>query len=54
VYRNKTKPLVDFYRARPTFCVVDGAHEPARVAAALEAAVAAAAQGAPPAGGPIR
>jgi adenylate kinase len=54
VYRNKTKPLVDFYCARPTFCAIEGAHDPERVAAALEAAVAAAVQGAPPAGGPFR
>jgi adenylate kinase len=54
VYRTKTKPLVDFYSARPTFCAIDGANEPERVAAALEAAVAAAAQGVRPAGGPIR
>lgn len=42
VYERKTRPLVDFYSARPTFCTVDGAQAPDRVAAALEAAVAAA------------
>lgn len=42
VYARKTKPLVDFYSARPTFCAVDGAQVPDAVAAALEAAVAAA------------
>ncbi len=40
VYKRKTKPLVEFYSARPTFCTIDGAQAPDRVAAALEAAVA--------------
>ncbi len=44
VYKRKTKPLVDFYSARPTFCSVDGAQAPDRVAAALETAVAATAE----------
>jgi adenylate kinase len=44
VYKRTTKPLVDFYSARPTFCAVDGAQAPDRVAAALEAAVAGAAE----------
>ena len=40
VYKRKTKPLVDFYSTRPSFCTVDGAQAPDRVAAALETAVA--------------
>ncbi|HEV3058708.1 MAG TPA: adenylate kinase [Vicinamibacterales bacterium] len=45
VYRANTKPLVDFYRARPTFRSVDGAQAPDRVAADLAAAIAAAGSG---------
>lgn len=39
VYRHKTRPLVDFYRKRPTFCSVDGAQSEAVVAAAIAASV---------------
>jgi adenylate kinase len=39
VYKKKTMPLVDFYRARPTFCSIDGAQAPDGVAAALAKAV---------------
>lgn len=42
VYRTNTKPLVDFYRSRPTFRSVNGAQPPDRVAAELAAAVSAA------------
>jgi adenylate kinase len=44
VYKRKTKPLVDFYSARPTFCTVDGAQAPDLVATALAAGGAAAAE----------
>ena len=46
VYHRNTEPLVDYYRARPTFRSVDGAQPPERVAADLAAAVEAAANGA--------
>jgi adenylate kinase len=39
VYRRKTMPLLDYYRARPTFCSINGAQTPDRVAAAVAAAV---------------
>lgn len=39
VYHRNTQPLVDYYRARPTFRAVDGAQGPEQVAAALSAAV---------------
>jgi adenylate kinase len=39
VYAVKTKPLVDYYRARPTFYSIDGAQDAGRVAADIEAAV---------------
>ena len=39
VYRRKTRPLVDFYRGRPTFCSVDGAQSEAVVAASIATAV---------------
>lgn len=39
VYRANTKPLVDFYRARPTFRSINGAQSPDRVAAELAAAI---------------
>jgi adenylate kinase len=39
VYRQATKPLVDFYRVRPTFRSVNGAQDPDRVAADLVAAI---------------
>jgi adenylate kinase len=43
VYRQSTKPLVDYYRVRPTFRAIDGAQPPDRVAAALAAAIESAA-----------
>jgi adenylate kinase len=39
VYARDTKPLVDFYRARPTFRSVDGGQSPDLVAAALASAI---------------
>ena len=39
VYERATKPLVDFYRKRPTFCVIDGTLAPDRVAAQIERAI---------------
>lgn len=39
VYRLQTKPLVDYYRARPTFRSIDGAQSPDDVAADLAAAI---------------
>ena len=42
VYRTNTKPLVDFYRRRPTFRSVNGAQPPDQVAADLAAGVASA------------
>jgi adenylate kinase len=42
VYRANTKPLVDFYYARPTFRSINGSQAPDRVAADLVAAVEAA------------
>jgi adenylate kinase len=40
VYARDTRPLLDYYRGRPTFRSVDGARAPERVAADLAAAVA--------------
>ena len=40
VYQRQTKPLVDYYRERPTFRTVDGNHPPDMVTAALESAIA--------------
>ena len=45
VYNSSTKPLVDFYRARPTFRSVNGAQTPEAVAADLAAAIEAAGNG---------
>ena len=42
VYGRDTQPLVEFYRTRPTFRVVDGDQTPDAVAADLAAAVASA------------
>jgi len=44
VYEEATRPLVDYYRGRPTFRVVDGAQPPERVAEELSAMVDAAAR----------
>ncbi len=46
VYARDTRPLIDYYRRRPTFRSVNGAQAPAAVAGDLEAAVNAAAAGA--------
>jgi adenylate kinase len=45
VYRKKTLPLVDYYRSRPTFRLVNGAQTPDRVAADLARSVDQAADG---------
>jgi len=39
VYHRNTEPLIDYYRARPTFRSIDGAQPPEQVAAALVAAI---------------
>lgn len=39
VYRQETQPLVDFYRARPNFRVVDGRQVPDAVATAVGVAI---------------
>ena len=39
VYRQNTAPLIDFYRARPTFRTIDGSQAEESVAAAVGAAV---------------
>jgi adenylate kinase len=39
VYRRDTQPLIDYYRARPTFRSIDGAQPPDRVAADLTSAI---------------
>ena len=46
VYHRESEPLVEFYRARPTFRSINGAQTPDRVAADLAAAIAAAGIGA--------
>ena len=46
VYRRDTQPLVDYYRARPTFRAINGAQLTERVAADLAEAVESAASGA--------
>ncbi|MGE5244936.1 MAG: adenylate kinase [Betaproteobacteria bacterium] len=43
IYGRATKPLVEYYRARPTFRSIDGAQSPDLVAADLAAAIEAAA-----------
>jgi len=40
VYAQSTRPLVDYYRGRPTFRTVNGAQPPDRVAEELEATIA--------------
>jgi len=42
VYHRETEPLVEYYRRRPTFRIVDGAQAPDRVAAEVVIAVDAA------------
>ncbi len=46
VYARDTRPLIDYFRRRPTFRSVNGAQPPSAVARDLEAAVNAAAAGA--------
>jgi adenylate kinase len=45
VYRRQTKPLVDYYSARPTFRQIDGNLPPDVVTGAIDAALAAAGTG---------
>jgi adenylate kinase len=40
VYHHQSAPLIEYYRARPTFRAIDGAQAPDRVAADLAAAIA--------------
>jgi adenylate kinase len=40
VYQQSTKPVLEYYRERPTFRVVNGAQAPERVASELNAMVA--------------
>jgi adenylate kinase len=55
VYRRDTMPLLEYYRARPTFCAVDGAQSPDEVAADLAGAIdAASARGSRVAGEALR
>src|SRR5438105_3505878 len=42
IYDAQTRPLVEYYRGRPTFRSIDGAQAPDRVAADLAAAIEAA------------
>jgi adenylate kinase len=46
VYERQTKPLVEYYQARPTFKSINGARTPDQVAADLDAAIATVASGA--------
>jgi adenylate kinase len=39
VYKRQSQPLVEYYKARPTFRSIDGAQNPERVATALGAAI---------------
>jgi adenylate kinase family enzyme len=52
VYEMSTRPVLDFYRGRPTFRVVDGTQSPDRVAHDLGCAIDEAAGNATPAVGP--
>jgi len=45
VYQTATKPLVEFYRDRPTFRSIDGAQTADSVTAALAAAIEAVGNG---------
>jgi adenylate kinase len=44
IYEQQSKPLVDYYRNRPTFCTVNGAQPAERVSQDLDAAIHAAAR----------
>jgi adenylate kinase family enzyme len=46
VYHSQTAPLVEYYRARPTFRSIDGVQSMERVSADLAAAIEAAGSGA--------
>ncbi len=46
VYHRQTKPLVDYYSARPTFRAIDGNQPPDAVTAAIDTAICAAVAGA--------
>jgi len=46
VYERQTKPLVEYYQARPTFKSINGARTPDQVAADLNTAIATVASGA--------
>ena len=48
VYERQTKPLVEYYQARPTFKSINGARTPEQVAADLNAAIETSASGARP------
>jgi adenylate kinase len=54
VYQRDTKPLVDYYRSRPTFFAIDGLQTPEAVGAAIETAVASAFRGADIGDGAVR
>jgi adenylate kinase len=54
VYQRNTKPLVEFYQSRPTFCAIDGLQTPDTVGAAIEAAVELALRGINVADGAVR
>jgi adenylate kinase len=45
VYQRQTKPLVDYYSARPTFRPIDGNQPPNVVTGQIDAALEAAAAG---------
>jgi adenylate kinase len=45
VYERATRPVLDYYRARPTFRVVNGAQAPEQVARDVDSAIDAAASG---------
>jgi adenylate kinase len=51
VYERDTKPLLDYYRTRPTFRAINGAQAPDRVAADVMTAIDALAGGAAASGG---
>jgi adenylate kinase len=54
VYHRQTEPLVEHYRRRPTFRVIDGAQTPDQVAAEVAQAVDAASSGTTPTSGGVR
>ena len=51
VYQKNTRPLVEYYQRRPSFCAIDGTLTPARVAEMIESAVGAVAGAAGVSGG---